>query len=259
MPKLLKYRAAGCVIAEFRWDGGLKCLKEVILVQGVNEVVINEDVDENITNDEPGVVRNRKQGVSAVIVTNRDEHGPHIERFHRTLEERVRYLLCAFVNRYESNQNFRFPKKIIIGAVRFSILMINAIIPESIISDKLSPWALFAYIYLDYNVHCRLRFVQYVLMHHESNNTMDRRASAALNLGPTGDRKGNHYFYDIDTNHVVERLIDKHTLVPMPKNIPAKLNKIGIRERTPEGIITDEEKRETNYDYDGSGIRACPY
>jgi len=34
----------------------------------------------------------------------------------------------------------------------------------------------------------------------------------------------------------------------MPENIPAKLHKIGIRERTPEGIITDEENRERNYD-----------
>jgi len=34
----------------------------------------------------------------------------------------------------------------------------------------------------------------------------------------------------------------------MPEDIPAKLHKIGIRERMPEGIITDEENRETNYD-----------
>ena len=76
---------------------------------------------------------------------------------------------------------------------------------------------------------------------------MGRRASAALNLEPTGDRQGNHYFYDIDTNRVVEHLIDKHTPVPMPENIPAKLHKIGLRERMSEGIITDEKDRETNY------------
>jgi len=85
-------------------------------------------------------------------------------------------------------------------------------------------------------------------MHHESTNTMSRQTSAALNLGPTGDRQGNHYFYDIATNRVVVRVIDKHTLVPMPEDIPNKLHKIGIRELRPEGIITDEKNRETNYD-----------
>ena len=34
----------------------------------------------------------------------------------------------------------------------------------------------------------------------------------------------------------------------MPEDVPAKLHKIKIRERMPEGIITDEENRETNYD-----------
>jgi len=77
-PTLLKYQAAGCVITEFRGDGGFKCSKEVVLAQGVNEVIINEDVDENIANDGSGVVRNGKQGVGAVNVTSRDEHEPHI-------------------------------------------------------------------------------------------------------------------------------------------------------------------------------------
>ena len=219
-PTLVKYQAAGCVIAEFRGDGGFKCLKDVIVAQGV------------------GVAN----------ITSRDEHEPHIERFHRTLEERVRCLLCTFVNRYELKQTFRFPRKVIIGAVRFSIMMINAITPESGISGTLSPGALFDNIHLNYNVHCRLRFLQYVQMHHESTNTMSRRTSAALNLGPTGDRQGNHYFYDIATNRVVERLIDKHTLVPMPEDIPAKLHKIGVRERMPEGIITNEEYEKLDYD-----------
>ena len=127
-------------------------------------------------------------------------------------------------------------------------MMINAITTESGISGIPSPGALFDDIHLNYNVHCRLRFLQYVQMHHASTNMMSRRTSAALNLGPTGDRQGNHYFYDIATNRVVERLIDKHTLVPMPEDIPAKLHKIGIRERMPEGIITNEENGETYYD-----------
>ena len=53
-PTLLKYQAAGCIISEFRGGGGFKCLKEVILAQGVNEVIINEEVDEKIANDGSG-------------------------------------------------------------------------------------------------------------------------------------------------------------------------------------------------------------
>ena len=95
----------------------------------MNKVVINEGVDENIANDGPGVVRNGKQGAGAVNVTSRDEHEQHVERFNQTLEERVRCLLCAFVNRYELVQNFRFPKKIIIGAVHFFNSSLNRAYP----------------------------------------------------------------------------------------------------------------------------------
>jgi len=85
-------------------------------------------------------------------------------------------------------------------------------------------------------------------MHHETTNTISRRASAALNLGPTGDRQGNHYFYDIGTNRVVERLIDKHTPVPIPEDITAKLHKIGVREKMPEGLIIGEKIGRTYHD-----------
>jgi len=51
-------------------------LKEVILAQGVNEVLVDEDVDEQ------NGARNSKHVVGAVNVTRRDEHEPFIERFH---------------------------------------------------------------------------------------------------------------------------------------------------------------------------------
>ena len=132
-------------------------------------MLVDEDADEQ------NCARNSKHVVGAVNVTSRDEHEPHVERFHRTLEERVRCLLCAFVNRYPKEDHHR----------SCNFFNPNAIILESGISNTLSPGALFDDIHLDYNLHCRLRFLQYVQMHHETANTINRRASAALNLGLT--------------------------------------------------------------------------
>jgi len=113
---------------------------------------------------------------------------------------------------------------------------------ETGISPTLSPSAIIEDMHLNYERHCRLRFLEYVLIHNESKSDLNPRVSAALNLGPTGDEQGNHLFYNIATNRIVKRLITKSTQCPMPNDVPKRLHETALKERMPVGI---------NFDYVG--------
>ena len=113
---------------------------------------------------------------------------------------------------------------------------------ETGISPTLSPSAIIEDMHLNYERHCSLRFLEYVLIHNESKSDLNPRVSAALNLGPTGDEQGNHLFYNIATNRIVKRLITKSTQCPMPNDVPKSLHETALKERMPVGV---------NFDYVG--------
>ena len=58
-PVISGYSTRGFDLIDFRSDGGFECIKELLLAQGVKKVSI----------------------------VCKDEHEPHIERHHKTIEE----------------------------------------------------------------------------------------------------------------------------------------------------------------------------
>jgi len=220
-PVISIYSTRGFHLIDFRSDGGVECMKELLLAQGVKKVS---------------------------IVSN-NEHESHIERHHKTVEERVRCLISCFVSEYGLKRDFIVPKSIITAAVRFVNLMLNMIPMETGISSTLSPAAIIEDMHLNYERHCQLRFLEYVLIHNESNSDLSPRVSAALNLGPVGDQQRNHLFYNIATNKIVKRLVRKSTQCPMPDDVPTKLHQTALKERMPVGISFDNDGEE-NMDKD---------
>ena len=204
-PILQLYQLRGFQVSEFRGDGQFACLQRILLASGVPNIRI----------------------------CSRDEHESFIERHHRTLQERTRALLFQSSDRYQLKS---FPKKIIQGAMRYATFFINALPAPSGISKTLSPAAMMNDYFLDYSKHCRLQFMQYVLIHNESKNNLNPRVSHALNLGPTGDAQGNHLFLNIETNKIVKRLCNKWTVTPMPDNVPGMIHRLATADKMPEGI-----------------------
>ena len=188
-----------------------------------------------------------------VSIVSNDEHEPHIERHRRTIEEKLRCLVSCFVSKYSLKRDFILPKAIITAAVRFANLMLNMIPIKKGISLTLSPAAIVEDIHLNYDRHCQLRFLEYVLVQNESKSDLNPRVSAALNLGPIGDEQGNHLFFNIATNKIVKRLETNSTQYPMPNDVPEKLHQTALKERMPAGINFDcdgEENIDEDDDYD---------
>ena len=204
-PILQLYQLRGFQVSEFRADGQFACLQRVLLASGVPNIRI----------------------------CSRDEHEPFIERHHRILQERARALLFQSSDRYQLKS---FPKKVIQGVMRYATFFTNALPAPSGISKTLSPAAMMNDYFLDYSKHCRLQFMQYVLIHNESKNNLNPRVSHALNLGPTGDAQGNHLFLNIETNKIVKRLCNKWTVTPMPDNVPGMIHRLATADKMPEGI-----------------------
>ena len=82
---------------------------------------------------------------------------------------------------------------------------------------------------VDFNLHCRGTFGQYIHTHIESEKTndMNGRTFAALYLGPTGNLQGTIKAWDIHTGCV--KKVKKFDVVPMPDRVVKKVNNWGQR------------------------------
>jgi hypothetical protein len=107
--------------------------------------------------------------------TANDEHVGDIERYIRTVKERVRciYNVLPFT---------LIPHRLIVEMVYFSIFWLNSFSPSDGISTTLNPRALVTGQQLDFNKHCKLEFGAYVQTHEQHDNSMDSRTIGAIAL-----------------------------------------------------------------------------
>jgi len=84
-------------------------------------------------------------------VTSRDKHVPEIERYIRTVKERVR----AIVNTLPFKQ---YPNRLIVKTVYNSTFWLNCFPHKDGIHPTLSPRMIVTGSTIDYNKHCTLQF-----------------------------------------------------------------------------------------------------
>ena len=131
---------------------------------------------------EPLKADSQALGGLEIFTTGQNDHVPEAERNNRTIKERVRSLLAKLpFNKY--------PACMIIEAVSFSVLWLNAFPSKNGISATVSPRHIVDGTVLDYNTHCKIPFGSYVQTSEqpEPTNTMVVRTSGAICLGPTGN------------------------------------------------------------------------
>jgi hypothetical protein len=88
----------------------------------------------------------------------RDEHVGDIERFIRTLKERMRAI-------YNSLPFTNMPPQIVIEMAKHAVYWLNAFPQQNGASDTLSPWTIITGQTVDFNRHCMYEFGQYVQTH----------------------------------------------------------------------------------------------
>jgi hypothetical protein len=142
--------------------------------------------------------------------TSADEHVGEIERFIRTIKERVRATYNALPFR-------KIPGKLVTEMVNAGVYWWNSFPGNSGVSDCLSPGEIVLRRGLDYHKHCQLEFGEYVQTHEATDNSMAPRTVGALALRPNGNAQGGHLFYSLASGKVLNR--NHWTPLPMPQEV----------------------------------------
>jgi hypothetical protein len=127
-----------------------------------------------------------------------DEHVGDIERYIRTVKERVRCI-------YNTLPFTLMPNRLIVEMVYFSVFWLNSFPARDGISETLSPRALVTGQQIDYNKHCKLEFGLYVQTHEKHDNSMDARTIGALALRPARNAQGGYFFMNLNTGKKITR------------------------------------------------------
>ena len=135
----------------------------------------------------------------ALNATSRDEHVGDVERFIRTIKERMRAI-------YNTLPFQKVPTRLIAEMGKASVFWLNSLPQKNGFHSELSPQTIVTGQTLDFKRHCRFQFGQYVQTHEEHNNSMSPRTVGALALRPSGNAQGSFYFMSLSTGRVLNRL-----------------------------------------------------
>ena len=147
-----------------------------------------------------------------------DEHVPDIERYIRTVKDRVRstYRMLPFK---------RVPHLILIHLVKNAVFWLNALPARDGVSSVHSPRYLLTGRELEYPLHVRLEFGEYVQTHEKHGNRMTDRTLGTICLGPNGNAQEGHYFMCLSTGARITR--DRWTDLPMPREVIRRVSDMG--------------------------------
>ena len=166
-------------------------------------------------------------GVS-LNATSRDEHVGDVERFIRTIKERMQAI-------YNTLPFQKVPARLIAEMGKASIFWLNSLPQKNGLQGKLSPRTIVTGQKLDFKRHCRFQFGQYVQTHEEHNNSMSPRTVGALALRPTGNAQGSFYFMSLSTGRVLNRL--RGTPLPMPDDVIEPIHWMARQQNADPGLI----------------------
>ena len=112
----------------------------------------------------------------------------------------------------------RVPKRIIIEAVAYTTLWLNAFPSKEGVSTTYSPRNIVLGSALNQRLHCRMPFGAYAKVHNAPeplNRTDVPRTTPAICLGPTGNKRGSYKFMSLQTGQVILRYqFTKHPATP---------------------------------------------
>ena len=152
-------------------------------------------------------------------ICSANEHVPEIERYIRTLKERVRSIATVLPFK-------EYPPLLIVEMVYNCVFWLNSFPHEDGVHDTLSPRAIMMGQEIQYDKHCRVEFGTYVQVHEKHNNSMESRTSGAIALRPSGNEQGGHYFLSL---HTGKRVLRNHwTVLPMPNDVVDAVHRLAV-------------------------------
>jgi hypothetical protein len=146
----------------------------------------------------------------ALDLTGRDEHVGDIERYVRTMKERMRAT-------YNTLPFTHMPPRLVIEMAKQAVFWLHSFPRVDGVSDHMSPREIMTGQRLNYARHCRFEFGEYVQTHEQHDSSMTPRTIGALALWPTGNAQGTWYFMSLSTGRVLKR--NHATQLPMPHEV----------------------------------------
>jgi hypothetical protein len=179
----------------------------------------------------------------ALNTTARDEHVGDIERFIRTLKERMRA-------NYNTLPFTRIPTRLVIEMAKSCVFWLNSFPHPNGVSADLSPRTIITGQSIDFNRHCKYEFGQYVQSHEQHDNSMAPRTIGALATRPTGNEQGSFYFFSLSTGRVINR--GNATPLPMPDDVIDRVHVLARRQKANPGLVfSDRNQAVDDEDDDG--------
>ena len=160
--------------------------------------------------------------------TSRDEHVGDIERYIRTIKERMWAI-------YNTLPFHKVPAQLVIKMAKTAVFWLNAFPVAGGVSQDLSPRTILTGQQVDYKHHCRFQFGEYTQTHEEHNNSMNPRTVGALALRPVGNGQRSFYFLSTATGRVLNRL--HATALPMPDDVIDKLHRMVRQQKNKPGLV----------------------
>ena len=159
-----------------------------------------------------------------INTTGADDHVGDIERYVRTVKDRVRstYRMLPFTH---------IPILVLVQLVKNAVFWLGSFPARNGVSKEYSPRYIVTGYELDYNRHVRAEFGEYVQTHEEHSNDMKERTVGAICLGPTGNREGSHWFMNLATGARIRR--SRWTPLPMPTEVKHRVSQLGRAQGMP--------------------------
>jgi Reverse transcriptase (RNA-dependent DNA polymerase)/Zinc knuckle len=212
------YKKRGFVVDMVLMDGEFECLRGNLLDIGVE-----------------------------LNTASRDEHVPQIERYIRTLKERMRCM-------YHGTPYKILPKIMLIEITKAAVFWLNSWPTGKGITSTISPRQAIVGTGISYDRHCKLEYGSYVQTNEQHSNNMDSRTIGAIALRPTGNLQGGFYFMSLDTGRRINRL--HWTELPVPRDVIKRVQLIARNNGSVDGIeITDREGHAIHTEDDDVTVR----
>ena len=167
-----------------------------------------------------------------VNTTACNEQLPEIERYIRTVKERIRSTT--------NTQPFeKLPCQLIVEIDHNAVFWLNCFPHKKGIHNTLSPQTIGMGSKIDFNKHYRIQFETYMQMHQQHNNSLLPRTAGAIALCPTGNEQGSYYFLSL---HTGKRVVRNNWTVLVPAEIIATIHQLATSCKKYKGItFTDKD------------------
>ena len=135
------------------------------------------------------------------------------------------------------------PQLILIHLVKNAVFWLNALPARDGVSSTHSPRYLLTGRELEYPLHVRLEFGEYVQTHEKHRNRMTDRTLGAICLGPNGNSQGGHHFMCLSTGARITCYW--WTDLPMPREVIHRVTEMGRQQGMPTTLtFADRHGRE---------------